>query len=187
MKLIFLFALIFSVPAIAQESIYDLNVQTAYGGELSLNYYREQKIAIASVSVDMLRRKGPLEFWDSLKTAYPKVVFIMIPASDMDTLTNDSIAMEEIKSNASKKFVLSGAEKVKKDKGEEQNPVMQWLTDAKKNQRSNMEVESEFQIYVVSESGILYSVLTKGTPLWVLKSVLEQPDVKPNVYGELKP
>src|SRR5690349_14455602 len=136
MKLLFLFALIFSVPVAAQESIYDLNVQTAYGGELSMNYYRGQKIAIASVGVDMLDKKGMLEFWDSLKTSYPNIAFILIPASDMDTLTNDSIPMEDIKKNASKKLVVSGAGKVKKDKGQSQDPLMQWLTDVKKNKHS---------------------------------------------------
>lgn len=186
MKLLF-FALLFSMPAMAQESIYDLKVQTAYGGEFPLNHYRGQKMAIASVSVDLLDKNGSLEFWDSLKTTYPKVAFVLIPASDMDTLISDSVPMEDIKSKASKKLMLSGAGKVKKDKDQNQHPVMQWLTDATRNRHSNMDVESDLQIYVISESGVLYSILAKGTPLSVLKTVLEQPDVKPNVYGELKP
>ena len=175
------------MPAIAQESIYDLSVKTAYGGELSLNYYRGQKIAVASVSVDLLDSNGTLQFWDSLKTAYPNIAFILIPASDMDTITNDSVPMEDIKAKASKKIVLSGAGKVKKDKGQSQHPIMQWLTDAKKNKHSNMDVGSDLEIFVVSESGVLYSILSKGTRLSVLKTVLEQPDIKPNEYGELKP
>jgi glutathione peroxidase-family protein len=186
MKLI-VFALIFSLPVMAQDKIYDLYVQTAYGGQLSMNYYHGQKIVIAAISVDVLQKKGTLEFWDSLKTAYPKHAFILVPASDMDTLANDSIAVEEIKSRASQKLVLSSAGKAKKASGQQQEPIMQWLTDANRNERSDTDVESDVQIFVISESGVLYSVLVKDTPLKILKSVLEQPDVTPNVYGELKP
>jgi glutathione peroxidase-family protein len=187
MKLFFCLTLIFSLPAFAQENIYDIKVQTAYNGELPLDVYRGKKIAIAAVSVAELDRKQTLQFWDSLKAAYPHIGFVLVPASDMDTLIVDSVEMEDIKAKASKKIVVARAGKVKKVEGDNQHPVMQWLTDATKNKHSNMDVESDFQIFVISESGVLYSVLAKGAPLPLLRIVLEQPDVQPNLYGELKP
>lgn len=186
MRLFFL-ALIFSLPSMAQQSIYDLNVETGNKGQVSLHHFRGQKIVIAAVKVDLLGKKGAVEFWDSLKTAYPKIAFFLIAGSDKDSLTQDSAAVENVKNRPGRKVFVSEVRRLNKKYGKAQDAVMQWLTDVNKNERSDTEVDSDLQIYVISESGVLYSILQLQTPAKILKQVLEQPDFKPNVYGVLKP
>lgn len=187
MKLIFIISLFFSLHVAGQNSFYELNVETAYGGKFSMGQYKGLKVLVAAVNVNNLKKKAALQFWDSLKTANPKVAFILIPASDMDSTENDSTAMRDIKDKTPEKLVLSDAGKVKKDKGDKQNTIMQWLTDVGKNKHFDLEVESDVQIYVVSESGELYAVLTKDTKLAILNEVLNQADVEPPVFADMRP
>ena len=185
MRLIFFLAIFYSVPALSQSSIYELDIQTITGETVSFKAYKGQKILIASVSTDNLQKKGALVFWDSLKAANPKTAMILMAAGDMGTAV-DSAALNNIKNNTSDKLVLSGTVQVKKDKGNNQNPVMQWLTDGNKNSHFNADVETDQQIYVISESGVLYAVLGKGVSPSVIDQVLKQNDVKPQIYSGLK-
>jgi hypothetical protein len=187
MRLIFFIAIMYSLPVLSQTSIYDLDIPSAYGGKLGLQDYKGHKLVIAVVSVEELNRKGALQFWDSLKTANPKVGIIVIPAGDMDTVANDSAAMAGIKSKPSEKFILSESSPVKKDKGEKQHPIVRWLTNVKQNKYFDADVESDQQIYVISESGILYAIMAKGVPTAVLNEVLKSGDVKESPFGDLKP
>lgn len=186
MKFIFYIALLYAVPLMSQTSVYDLSVNTAYGGELSLQHYKGRKILVAIVSVENLNRKGALDFWDSLRITNPKVGFILIPAADMDTVSDDSAAMEEVRSNTSKSLILSDSGVVRKGKREKQSTLVSWLTDVKQNKHFDADVETDQQIYVISESGELYAVMEKGVRMSVLNEVLKYDDVKPSPFGELK-
>jgi len=186
MKLIFFILILYSVPALSQSSIYELDIQNISGETVSMKTYKGQKILVASVSPGNLQKKGALVFWDSLKTANPKTAVILIPAADMGS-TVDSAAMNTIKNNVSDKLLLAGTAQVKKDKGNNQNPIMQWLTDVRKNTHFNADVETDQQIYVISQSGELYAVLAKGASLSVIDGVLRQADVKPGIYSDMKP
>ena len=119
------------------------------------------------------RYSGPHRFYHNLN----HVAYIF---SLFDSYLNN------IKNNTSDKLVLSGTVQVKKDKGNNQNPVMQWLTDGNKNSHFNADVETDQQIYVISESGVLYAVLEKGVLPSVIDQVLKQADVKPQIYSGLK-
>ncbi|MBL7699867.1 MAG: hypothetical protein JNK79_16995 [Chitinophagaceae bacterium] len=186
MRYIFYIALLYSFPLMSQTSIYDLKVQTAYGGELRLQHLKGRKILIAVVSVENLNRKGGLELWDSITTANPNVACILIPASDMDTVSNDSAAMVSVRTKTSKKLILSDVGSVRKDRGEKQHPLMRWLTDVSQNEYFNSDVTTDQQLYVISESGILYAIMEKGVRMAVVNEVLKSADVKPSPFGRLK-
>jgi glutathione peroxidase-family protein len=200
MKLIFFFLLFCCLHGASQTKFYDLDVETAYGGRFSLSQYKGQKVVIAAVNIDNFKRKNALQYWDSLQTAHPKIAFVLIPSDDHDstvdggTPTSDSVAttedstiLQDVKGRVSETMVLAEMGKVKKAQGSKQHPLMRWLTDAKLNKHFNLEVESDVQIYVVSESGELYSVLTKDTRPAFLNAVLKQDDVPPSVFDQTRP
>jgi glutathione peroxidase-family protein len=186
MRFIFYLALLYSFPVMSQTSIYDLKVHTAYGGEFGLHQYKGRKILIAVVSFENLNRKKGLQFLDSIRLANPKVACILIPADDMDTLTNDSIEMVSVKTRSPKEFLVTDSGAVKKDKGERQHPLVRWLTDVTQNQYFDGDIESDLQLYVISESGVLYAVMAKGVRMPVLNEVLNAEDIKPSPFGPLK-
>ena len=55
---------------------------------------------------------------------------------------------------------------------------MQWLTHAGQNIHFDADVTTDNQLYIISESGILYAVLEKGVPPGVIDQLLKQEDVK---------
>ena len=178
--------LLYGIPVMGQTSIYDLKVHTAYGGEFALQQFKGRKILIAVVSFENLNKKKALQFLDSVRLANPKVAFILVPADDMDTLTNDSVEMVNLKTKSPKEFLVSDSGGVKKDKGERQHPLVRWLTDITQNQYFDGDVESDLQLYVISESGVLYAIMAKGVRMSMLNEVLQADDFKPSPFGLLK-
>jgi glutathione peroxidase len=181
MKFLLIICLFYTTSAMSQSSVYNLALQTATGKAISLSNYKGQKILIASVSQDNLDKKAAFYFWDSLQKVNPKVVIIIIPANDFGTDT-DSVLKLSIISAAPANIVLASAANVKKDKGQNQNSIMRWLTTGSENSHFDQEVNSDYQIYVISESGVLYAVLEKGVPLSVIDEVLKQDDVKDSMH-----
>lgn len=173
MKLFFLLAILYSNELFSQSSIYDLALTTLSGQTISLSDYKGRKILIASVIPDSLQKSGILAYWDSLQAANPKIVLILIPANDFDNTPNSGIL-----ENASHNIVLSASAEVKKDKGINQNPIMQWLTHSGKNSHFNADVETDNQLFIISESGVLYAVLDKGVRQQAVDNVLKQTEVK---------
>lgn len=187
MRFLLVLVFLYSLPVLGQNKFHDLNVETAYGGKFDMSQFKGQKVVVTAISIENLKKRSTLQFWDSLKTANPKIGFLLIPANDVGADSDDSTAMREVMVRTPEKIMLSGAGRVKKDNGDKQHPIMQWLTDVKKNRHFDMEVESDVQIYVVSESGELYAVLTKDTRLEVLNEVLKQDDVPPPVFADMRP
>jgi glutathione peroxidase-family protein len=173
MKLFFLLAILYNNELFSQGNIYDLALTTLSGKTISLADYKGRKILIAPVIPDSLQNSGILSYWDSLQAANPKVVLILIPASDLNNTPN-SVALE----NTSYNIVLSAGAEVKKDKGTNQNPIMQWLTHSGKNSHFNADVETDNQLFIISESGVLYAVLDKGVRQQEVDNVLKQTEVK---------
>jgi hypothetical protein len=94
--------------------------------------------------------------------------------------------MVSLKTKSPKEFLVSDSGGVKKDKGERQHPLVRWLTDIKQNQYFDGDVESDLQLYVISESGVLYAIMAKGVRMAVLNEVLHADDIKPSAFGLLK-
>ena len=201
MKYILFLILCSCLQAAGQTPFHDLTLHTAYGGQFSLQQYKGQKVVIAAVNISNFKKKDVLQFWDSLQTAHPKIAFVIIPASDHDTpekegdtprpdsvtTAADSAILRDVKERVSDKIVLSTMGKVSKAEGARQHPLMQWLTQVKQNKHFDLDVESDVQIYVISESGELYAVLTKDTRLPFLHEVLQQADVQPSALAETRP
>ncbi|MEP6595873.1 MAG: hypothetical protein ABJA71_07990 [Ginsengibacter sp.] len=139
--------------------------------------FKGKKIAIASLSPASLQQESTHTYWNSFKSGNPNTVLILIPANDFNSVAYP-VKMENIKNNLSENIVLSVGVLVKKNNGSSQDAVMQWLTNSEKNFHFNEDVETDVQLYLISESGVLYSVLNKGVPGQVLDDVLNQTEVK---------
>ena len=177
MKYFLFFILLYSGQLFAQSSIYDQTVQSEKGKTISLSDYKGKKLLIAVVSTDNLKKKDAINYWDSLQTSNPGVVVFVIPADDIskDTDTTNNNTQQ----TSSDKVTVTSIASAKKDKGSSQHPLMQWLTHVVKNSHFDADVETDIQLYVISESGLLYAVLEKGVRQQLIDDVLKQEDVKP--------
>lgn len=177
MKYFFVFILFYSGQILAQSGIYGFDVQTDKGNTISLSAYKGKKMLIAVIGTDVLQKKDAISYLDSLQTSNPKVAVIVIPANDVnDTLAN--AATVNTLQTASDKVIVAGIVAARKDKASNQNPLLQWLTHADKNGHFNADVETDNQLYLISESGVLYAVLGKGLSCKAVNEVLKQADIK---------
>ena len=176
MKYFLFFLLLLSGDVFGQTSLYSLQIQTIDGKTISLASFKGKKIVISVASPENLHSQK-LNFLDSVQVANPHVVVIVIPAEDF---SGNSIAglLATIKNSASPRLVVMASAKVKKNKKAEQHALMKWLTDTTRNKHFNAEVRTDDQLYIVSESGILYSVLEKGVSLNTLNGILKQADIR---------
>lgn len=157
-------------------SIYDLQIQTVEGNTINMSEFRGKKILIASISHTNLQSEG-LVFLDSLQLANPSVVIIAIPANDFGG-TGNAETLTAIINKTSRKIIVTAPADVKKEKDRTQNSLMKWLTSNLENFHFDAEVNTDNQLYFVSESGVLYAVLEKGVPTEIIDKLLKQEDVK---------
>ena len=176
MQYFFIFLILLSGSVFGQNNLYERHVATADGQALNMADFKGSKILVAAVSPQRLE-KGRMVFLDSLQQAFPKVKMIVIPAQDFDEEKQADRVVAALQSRSDKEAVLASAAWVKKT-ASGQHALMQWLTNAEYNKHFNTEVNTDEQIYVISESGILYAKLEKGVPLKVIEEVLRQEDVK---------
>jgi len=177
MKLLSFLLIICAQQSFAQQSIYDLDLQTIDSNRIMLNTYTGKKMLIAAISPDNLEKSG-LVFLDSIQTRYPSLQVIIIPSLDYGGDRNKEI-MISISKNKLKKTLVAGADSVSKSSSARQNAVMHWLTHVEENTHFGQDSNTDFQLYLVNESGVLYAALDKGVRLKVLDDVLNQPDFKP--------
>lgn len=176
MKFIFLFVILCSTNLLAQNKIYDQSIQTLDDRTISMSRFSGSKILIASVSPDRLKKKTLAQL-DSLQTANPSVIVIAVPALDFGGSDNTEL-VAQIKKNNARKIIITTASEVKKENGDRQSGLLQWLTHGTKNSHFDTEVATDNQLYFISESGILYAVLESGAPSSLVDKLLKQEDVK---------
>lgn len=175
MKSFIIFSLLI-LPLFFKSSIYDLQIETAQGQLINMSQFKGKKILIASVSPEILET-NKLSFLDSIQDAYPTIVVIAVPAKDFGGNRNEEI-VATAKNAPTRKIILTPLADVKKSKASVQHPLLRWLTDASANTHFDADAETDDQLYVVSESGVLYAVLQKGVPAKVIDQVLEQQNIK---------
>ena len=177
MKFFFLLVIFYSGEVLSQSNVYNISIETIDGKTIQLSDFKGKKIVVATFSPDRLKYGG-LSYLDSLQIEYPSVTILIVPAGDFGG-QNDSLIITDIIKNISSLNVTIGAEcAVKKDKGSRQHPLLKWLTTAASNVHFDNDVETDEQLFIISESGILYAVLVNEISGNIIKNVLSQPDIK---------
>lgn len=161
----------------AQQKIYDIELQSVDDKVISLAECKGKKILIAVASPEQLEIHG-LQFLDSMQQILPDIKVLVIPANDFGGDRNEEI-LQSVRSNTSKEIAVAALSYVaKKGKEGKQNALMSLLTDVKQNMHFDDDVNADFHLYVISESGVLYASLSKGVNSEILRSILQQEDIK---------
>lgn len=176
MKLFLLFVIFYSGQLMAQIRVYDIRIQAIDGKTISMASFKGKKIIVASVSPDNLQ-KSELGFLDSLQVKNPSVTVIAVPATDFMG-TDDPLKIDGIKKTGSLHIIVAAADGVKKANGTKQNKLLQWLTSSSQNTHFDADVQTDNQLYIISETGVLYAVLAKGASAAFITQLIKQADVK---------
>jgi glutathione peroxidase-family protein len=154
-------------------SVYDINIELVASGQpVSLSSFAGKKVIITSFSADN-PDTVQLRFLDSLQAADTSLQIIAVPAIDSsNTFSDQSIA--NLQDSLLLNFIITKSASVSKDAGSNQQALFHWLTNAAENGHFDADVTGPGQLFIISRSGILYSVLESNVPVAVLTSVLSQ-------------
>ncbi len=136
-------------------SFYALKVKANDGTEVDLNQYKGKKILIVNTASDC----GYTAQYDELEKLYQKhkdkLVVIAFPANDFkeQEKKDDQNIAAFCKANYGISFPLMQKSHVVK--GGEQNPVFQWLSNAKQNGWCEQQPVWNFSKYLINENGEL--------------------------------
>jgi glutathione peroxidase len=166
----------FLAQPLFQTSIYDIRIQTLEGKIISMSAFKGKKIMIAALSPDNMQ-SGSLDFLDSLQKAHPSITIIAVPALDFGGQQNVEI-LSSLKTITTQNIIITASAQVKKTAGVQQDHLLYWLTHSSENSHFDAEVVTDDQLYIISESGILYSVMEKGTKPDIIDQALKLGDIK---------
>ncbi len=155
-----------------QSSIYDIQVEKLDGNMISMAAYNNKKIIITAFSASNPNARQ-LQYLDSLQIVDSSIQIIGIPAFDLGGYS-DTTKLIALSNSLSPKFVITKTGLVKKEAGNNQQALFNWLTHANENNHFDTDVDTVGQLFFVSKNGILYSILGNEVPQQILLEVLNQ-------------
>lgn len=159
----------------AQTSFYDQALALTSGKVINMSSFKERKVLLVILSPTSLREKSSEKYLGKIQSEFPDLSVIVLQSNiGADTTSFTDVKQYDTISNTSFSNVVSGG----KDQAQT-DPLLHWLTDSTSNLHFRTNTISDEQLYVISESGVLYAVLGKGVSDALLKEILTAKDVKP--------
>jgi glutathione peroxidase len=159
----------------AQQSFYDLTINSIDGELINFNTFKGKKILIVNVASNCGFTSQYKALEDLSQQYKDSLVILGVPCNQFggQEPKNEVEIIEFCKSNYGVTFLMSEKVHVK---GNNQHPLYSWLTNKKKNGSSSSSVKWNFQKYLIDNNGKLinyfYSTTSPTSPK--ITSILEQ-------------
>jgi glutathione peroxidase-family protein len=153
-------------------SIYNIQFKKLNGGNVQMSEFTNKKIIIIpfnAANPELTR----LHYLDSLQSIDASLQIIAVPATDFSGEGNNG-ALNTLSNSLSSKFVMTKQSAVKKEATIYQHVLFKWLTHVSENNHFDLDAAGVGQIFIVSQSGHLYSVLQNNVPNDILIQALNQ-------------
>lgn len=174
--LLIAFILISAAIVQAQTSFYDLKAKTIEGNNFDFSSLKGKKVLIVNTA-SKCGYTPQYEDLEKLFKAYKDKNFVIIGFPANNFMHQEPGTNSDIKEFCTKNYGVTFQimEKVSV-KGDDINPVYQWLTQKEKNGKMDSEVKWNFQKYMIDEKGNLVDVAySKEKPMddkivnWIVK------------------
>jgi glutathione peroxidase len=159
----------------AQQSFYDLTINSIDGELINFNTFKGKKILIVNVASNCGFTSQYKALEDLSQQYKDSLVILGVPCNQFggQEPKNEVEIIEFCKSNYGVTFLMSEKVHVK---GKNQHPLYSWLTNKKKNGSSSSSVKWNFQKYLIDNNGKLinyfYSTTSPTSPK--ITSIIEQ-------------
>jgi len=171
---IYLFCMFWSNILLAQAAVMPGQIPAIQGNTITMSSYSGKKIVVAVCSAaapDVAR----LKLLDTLQKSNPQnIQVIVMPIQDFDgTAVNNKLKTQLIDSlQLSVAIAVPG--KGQRAAGSSQQILLAWLTNKNSDIHFDVDIENPFQVFVLSESGMVYAVLhgAGDVSAGILKTVL---------------
>lgn len=153
----------FTVSAAAQTNFFDLKTKTIDGESIDLKAYKGKKIMVVNVA----SKCGLTPQYEKLQALYDKYkskgfLIIAFPANNF--LSQEPGSNSEIKQFCTDTYNVTFPVMSKISvKGDDMDPVYQWLTKKSQNGVEDSSVKWNFQKYLISPEGRLVKVISPRT------------------------
>tara|TARA_B110000263_G_scaffold43677_1_gene35629 strand:- start:16622 stop:17158 length:537 start_codon:yes stop_codon:yes gene_type:complete len=159
----------------AQQSFYDLTINSIDGELINFNTFKGKKILVVNVASNCGFTSQYKALEDLSQQYKDSLVILGVPCNQFggQEPKNEVEIIEFCKSNYGVTFLMSEKIHVK---GNNQHPLYSWLTNKKKNGSSSSSVKWNFQKYLIDNNGKLinyfYSTTSPTSPK--ITSIIEQ-------------
>ncbi|WP_157576811.1 hypothetical protein [Asinibacterium sp. OR53] len=143
-------------------SLYQLSCKGIDHQLINLAAFKGRKILIAVIDAGKLNRTQLLSL-DSLQHSGP-VAVIAVPVTDFNGALPEVQLRSLLQDSLKLSFPVTEISKAQKKQGSGQTPLLGWLTHRLQNGHFDQDIEEAGQLFVISESGVLYATL-KGIGL----------------------
>ncbi len=162
-KVCFSFFLLFSMIATAQTvSFYSLKAKTIDGKDFDFSELKGKKVLIVNTA-SKCGNTPQYEDLEKLYKSYKDKNFVIIGFPANNFMRQEPGTNSEIKEFCTKNYgvTFQMMEKISV-KGDDMNPVYQWLTQQAKNGKMDSSVKWNFQKYMIDENGHLVDFVAPG-------------------------
>lgn len=142
-----------------ESSLYDMQFKSLDTGTIDMSSYKSKKLII----VEFHAGKPNYAQLLSLDTLYRQhknnLSVIAVPVADFGQAMPEKDLIKLVRDSLKLSYPVTAVSNAQKKQGYGQHSLLQWLTSKAKNRHFDADVEEEGQLYVISETGILYAVL----------------------------
>ena len=161
------------IPALlVTGGVYNISLPTIDGNAITLANYQGKTIIATEFDAGNPDLKE-LTFLDSLQQNDTSVEVIAVPAIDFSGRVSLA-SIKKMRDTLGLKMVITLPSGVKRINRSGQNPLFEWLTNSKENSHFDVDISAPGQIFIINNTGTLYSQLTKDTPKQVVLDAIKQ-------------
>lgn len=146
-----------------ESSLYQLKLTGLDNREFYLARFMGKKIIIVAFDAG----NPDVRQLQSLDTLYRKqsqrLVVVAVPVQDFHQPLPEKDLLRILQDSMKLSYPITKVCKAKKDVAGNQQAIFQWLTDKGSNRHFNAPVEEDGQVFVISETGVLYATLRKNS------------------------
>lgn len=175
-KVLLLLSAIICSFSVLEKDIYALHCKSLDKEDINMSSCKGRKILIVEFNAANPDRKQ-LRALDTLfRQIRTYLAVVAIPVEDFGKAMPEKNLVKLLRDSLGLDYPIAAISKAKKNTGADQHTLLQWLTDKANNQHFDTDVEEEGQMYVVSETGVLYACIKKSiSPTGkILKDLLGQ-------------
>lgn len=158
-KIIFAIIICWPFLLFSQNDVYSISFKDINNKKVTLGALNGKKTIVVIVDAYNPDQKQ-LRSLDTLCNVNSNVKVVVVPVTDFSPGASTA-ALSAAFNQLHNPFIVSGPGKGKKGGGENQHPLLKWLTHKQHNQHMDIDIEEAGQMYVINEKGVVYAMMKR--------------------------
>jgi glutathione peroxidase len=160
--IISLFIMLAPLISLSQnQSVYNIKSKSLDKGNIQLADYTGKKIIITVFDAAEPDKAYLLSLDTLYRANKGKLTVIAIPVEDFHANADEKKLKKQLFSDWGISYPICAVSKAKKQHGNNQQELLQWLTRKEMNKKIDKDVQNDGEIFVLNEKGLLYARLTQ--------------------------